>query len=79
MQGRETGYTKGQAKGRAEGVLAVLRARGIDTAGLVKDPGLLAGYPLDASMAAALACTGEADFRRRLREAPPAGDDGDDA
>ena len=78
-EGRETGYAKGQAKGRAEGVLAVLRARGIDTAGLVEDPGLLAGYPLDASMAAALACTGEADFRRRLREASPAREAWDDA
>ena len=76
-QGRVTGYTKGRADGRAEGhaegraeaVLAVLRARGIDTASLADDPELFTGLPLDTSMAAALACTGEADFRRRLREA----------
>ena len=82
-EGHTTGYTKGQAEGRAEGrvegraeaVLAVLRTRGIDTTGLSEDPGLLAGLPLAASMAAALACTGAADFRRRLREASRAGDD----
>ena len=86
-EGHATGYTKGRAKGRtqghaqghAEAVLAVLRARGIDAAGLVEDPGFLVGHPIGASMAAALACTGEADFRRRLRETPHAGDDGDDA
>ena len=37
--------------------------------GLAEDAGLVARHSLDASMAAALGCTGEADFRRRLREA----------
>ena len=83
-EGHATGYTEGRAKGRTEGhaevhaeaVLAVLRARGIDAAGLVEDPGFLVGLPLDASMAAAVACTGEADLRRRLRAASRTGGDG---
>ena len=74
-KGRAAGHAEGQAAGHAAGVLAALRARGIDTAGLAESPGLLARLPLDASMAAALACTGEADFRRRLCEASRAGDD----
>ena len=43
--------------------------------GLAEDAGLVARHSLDASMAAALGCTGEADFRRRLREASQAGSD----
>ena len=74
-QGRATGYTKGHADGRSEGhaaghaeaVLAVLRARGIDTVSPADAPELLAGLSLDTSMAAALACTDAADFLRRLR------------
>jgi len=72
---RAEGYTRGHSDGRAEAVLAVLRTRGIDTAGLAEDAGLLTRCSLDASMAAALGCTGEADFRRRLREASQAGSD----
>ena len=61
-----------EAADRTEAVLAVPRARGIDTAVLAEDRGLLHGHSLDASMAAALACAGEVDFRRRLRgEASP--------
>ena len=66
---------EGHAAGHVEAVLAVLRARGIDTAGLAEDAGLVARHSLDTSMAAALGCTGEADFRRRLREASQAGSD----
>ena len=67
--------SRARAEGHAEAVLAVLRTRGIDTAGLAEDAGLLTRCSLDASMAAALGCTGEADFRRRLREASQAGSD----
>ena len=66
---------EGHAEGHAEAVLAVLRTRGIDTAGLAESPGLLVGCSLDTSMAAALACTGAADFQRRLRDASQLGDD----
>ena len=69
--------SRARAEGHAEAVLAVLRTRGIDTAGLAEDAGLLTRCSLDASMAAALGCAGEADFRRRLREAPRAGSDAD--
>ena len=49
--------------------VAALRARGIE-AGLetTEDRALLGGLPGDALMAAALACTDAADFRRRIRE-----------
>ena len=59
---------RARAEGHAEAVLAVLRTRGIDTVRLAEDPALLTRCSLDTSMAAALGCTGEADFRRRLRE-----------
>ena len=54
----------------------VLRARGIEPdADFVEEPELLAAASLEVVMAAALACTDEADFRRRLRDpsARPAG------
>ena len=55
-----------RAEGQAEAVLAVLRARGIrpsEPAVTYRD--LFAGHSLESLMAAALACTDEADFRRR--------------
>ena len=53
--------------GRLEAVAAALRARGIEVAGdFARDDGRLAGHPIESLMAAALACTGEADFRRRI-------------
>ena len=68
------------AKGRAEGlgearthermdlVAATLRARGIGVGSdLATDRSSLGGLSGDALMAAALACTDEADFRRRVR------------
>ena len=61
---------KARAEGHAEAVLATLRARGIDTgADLAADPERFAGLGLETLMAAALACTDEADFRRRIGEA----------
>lgn len=68
-EGRASGCGAGRRAERADAVRALLRARGIDpTAGLADEPGLLAGQSLGTLMAAALACTDEADFRRRLRE-----------
>ena len=72
-EGRVQGHGEGIAKGRLEmlaaNVLAVLKARSIAVA---RDPtelreflGALSG---DVAMAAALACTDAADFRRRIRE-----------
>ena len=63
-----------EARGRQEeavaGVLAVLRARGVEaSARLAEDRALLGSVPRDALMEAAVACRDEADFRRRLRAA----------
>ena len=72
-EGRASGCGAGRRAERADAVRALLRARGIEpAAGLADEPGLLAGQSLGTLMAAALACTDEADFRRRLRE-PSAG------
>ena len=54
---------------RVDMVVGVLRARGIEAAlDAAEDRELVAGVPGDALMAAALACTDAADFRRRVRE-----------
>ena len=67
---RAEGRTEGRAKGRMEGVLAILRARGIHpVADLAAEPERFAGLGLDTLTDAALACTDEADFRRRIGEA----------
>ena len=59
----------GHAHERMELVAATLRARGIEVASdLATDRALLSGLSGDALMAAALACTDELDFRRRIRE-----------
>ena len=61
---------RARTEGRAEAVLAALRARGIDPgADFAADPDLFAGLRLDTLMAAALACTDEADFRQRIGRA----------
>ena len=61
---------RARARERIEAVAAILRARGIEVSGaLMQDHGLFAERPIEALMAAALACTDEADFRRRIREA----------
>ena len=60
---------KGHAQGRMEIVAAALRARGIEAAlDFTEDRGLFSGVSDECLMAAALVCTGEADFRRRVRE-----------
>ena len=64
---------KAEARGRREmlaaNVLAVLKARGIEVGlDFKEDRELFGGFSSEALMAAALACTGEADFRRRVRE-----------
>ena len=71
-EARANARTEGLEEGRREmlaaNVRAVLEARGIDRAGdLTGDPAVLAAHPSERVMAAALACTDEADFRRRLR------------
>ena len=81
FQGREEGHEEGRAEGReverASMVLAILRARGIAGAtDLTEDRALLGGAAVEALTDAALACTGEADFRRRVREASRAGGSG---
>ena len=61
---------RARARERIEAVTATLRARGIEVSrDFMQDYGLFAEHPIEALMAAALACTGEADFRRRVREA----------
>ena len=79
--GRSEGYAEGRSEGRASGcragrlaervesVRAVLRSRGIEpNVNFAEEPELLAAPSLEAVLAAALACTDEADFRRRLSE-----------
>lgn len=64
------GDTEGYARGRTEAVAAVLGARGIKVSpAFATDLDLLVGRPVDALMAAALACTNEADFWRHLDDA----------
>ena len=72
-EGLAAGHREGLAEGRSEmlaaNVLTVLKARGIavarDTTELRELLGALSG---DAALAAALACSDAADFRRRVRE-----------
>ena len=65
-------------KTRAEMVVAVLRARGIEAAlDGAEDRAFLGGLSGDALMEAALACTDEADFRRRVRAPARAATQGD--
>ena len=67
---RAEGRTEGRAEGRMEVVFALLRARGIHpVAELAAEPERFAGLGLDTLTDAALACTDEADFRRRISEA----------
>ena len=68
-KGHAQGIGEGHAHERMELVAATLRARGIEVASdLATDRALLSGLSGDALMAAALACTDELDFRRRIRE-----------
>ena len=72
-EGHARGHREGRAQGRMEIVAAVLRARGIEVAtdaagNPAEDPAFAHGLSDDALMAVAMACSGEADFRRRVRE-----------
>ena len=74
-QGQREGHAQGHRKGLAQGymnaVVRVLEVRGIAVAlDAAEDRELLGGLSEDALMAAALACTDAADFRRRLGESP---------
>ena len=71
-EGRAEGDAKGYARGRSEmleaNVRAVLASRGIEAAlGSPEDRALFAALPAETLVAAALACTGETDFRQRIR------------
>ena len=69
-QAEARGHEEGRRQATAAGVLAVLRARGIEaTPSLAEDRALFGSVPGDALMVAAVACRDEADFRRRVREA----------
>ena len=76
-EGEAKGRIEGRAEGRAQGrhetrvamVRAALRTRGIDASPKLAGGLALAGaLPVEALMAAALACTDESDFLGRLRE-----------
>ena len=59
-----------QAQTRMELVAVALCAKGIEVASdFAHDRTLLAGLPIDRLKEAVLACTSEADFRRRIRDA----------
>ena len=61
---------QGQALGRMELVAVALGAKGIEVASdFAQYRTLLAGLPIERLKEAVLACTSEADFRRRIREA----------
>ena len=71
-RGHLRGRREGRAAGHVEAVLAVLSARGMGSASrFAQERELLANLPLEPSMAAAVACSDETDFRRRLREVSP--------
>ena len=66
------GYERGRGEERAANVRAVLRTRGIEAAlDSPEDRELIGALPAEVLVAAALACTGEADFRHRAREQIP--------
>ena len=61
---------RGEARARAEAVVAALRARGVDVpADVAADADLLAGRSIETAMAEAMACSDAADFLRRIRGA----------
>ena len=67
-EGHREGRAEGNREGRAEVVLAALRSRGIALSAPFAAvlPALAGDFPAEALLAAALACTSEEDFRRRL-------------
>ena len=69
-EGHRAGHADGRVRGRMEAVTATLRARGIEVSSdFTNDQGLFVEHPIEPLMEAALACTDENDFRRRIREA----------
>ena len=75
-EGDAKGYERGRREALAASVHAVLRSRGIEAAlDSPQDRVLFGAVPAEVLVAEALACTGEADFRRRVRARldPPRG------
>ena len=72
LKAEARGDARGYARGRREmleaNVCAVLASRGIEAAlDSPEDRALFAALPAETLVAAALACTGETDFRQRIR------------
>ena len=67
-EGRREGHEEGRREERVASVRAVLAARGIEAAlDSAEDRALFGAVSAEVLVAAALVCTGEADFRRRVR------------
>ena len=67
-EGRAQGHREAHAEGHMDAVADLLASRGIElTLEMAKYRELCSGIPGKTVMAAALACTSEADFRRRVR------------
>ena len=68
-EGHARGLREGRARSRMEVVAAALRARGIEAPlDFTEDQGLFSGVSDESPMAAALACAGVDEFRRRIRK-----------
>ena len=68
-QGHREGHAEGHAEGHMDAVADILASRGIElTLDMTKHRELCSAIPGTVVVAAALACTDEADFRRRIRE-----------
>ena len=66
---RARSHAQGHREGHMDAVADVLASRGIELTGeMTKYRELCSAIPGTVVVAAALACTGEADFRRRIRE-----------
>ena len=68
-QGHREGHVEGHAEGHMDAVADILASREIElTLDMTKHRELCSGIPGTVVVAAALACTSETDFRRRIRE-----------
>ena len=68
LKAEARGYTRGRREMLEANVRAVLTSRGIEAAlDSPQDRALFGAVSAEVLVAAALACTGEADFRRRVR------------
>ena len=68
-RGHAQGHREGHAEGHMDAVADILASRGIElTLDMTKYRKLCSAIPGTVVVAAALACTGETDFRRRIRE-----------